>query len=258
MLNLRRGPGACALLDEQLTRAGQRCYSHLGLRPPARTAGIGAAPAKSYGSYGSHGHTVIRRLGAAPPCRATCRHRSLPPGRTNERRSRPVRRVIQITCFNVHKVTLNPIAFRTSSLGFNTKRATCPLGATPAYGHTVIRRLGTAPPGRAHAPKVGILRRVWGRVLCSTSSVFWETPEQSCCHSRIGWSNPVASTYWANPIGQAIKRGWGEPSNEVGRARAGAERVRHGERKLRRSNPKPSTSRSILLMNFIKAPYTKL
>ena len=27
-------------------------------------------PAESYGSYGSYGHTVIRRLGTAPPCRA--------------------------------------------------------------------------------------------------------------------------------------------------------------------------------------------
>ena len=38
VLNLRRGPGAYALLsraDGQLTRAGQRYYSHLGLR--ART-----------------------------------------------------------------------------------------------------------------------------------------------------------------------------------------------------------------------------
>ena len=39
MLNLRRGPGAYALLsraDGQLTRAGQHYYSHLGLRPPSR------------------------------------------------------------------------------------------------------------------------------------------------------------------------------------------------------------------------------
>ena len=39
MLNLRRGPGAYALLsraDGQLTRAGQRYYSHLGLRPPSK------------------------------------------------------------------------------------------------------------------------------------------------------------------------------------------------------------------------------
>ena len=36
-------------------------------------------------------------------------------------------------------------------------------------------------------------RRVWGRsaVQHCASSVFWETPGQSCCHSRIGWSNPV-------------------------------------------------------------------
>ena len=41
VLNLRRGPGAYALLsraDGQLTRAGQHYYSHLGLRPPARTS----------------------------------------------------------------------------------------------------------------------------------------------------------------------------------------------------------------------------
>ena len=39
VLNLRRGPGAYALLsraDGQLTRAGQHYYSHLGLRPPSR------------------------------------------------------------------------------------------------------------------------------------------------------------------------------------------------------------------------------
>ena len=38
-------------------------------------------------------------------------------------------------------------------------------------------------------------RRVWGRsaVQHCASSVFWETPGQSCCHSRIGWSNPVAT-----------------------------------------------------------------
>ena len=39
MLNLRRGAGAYALLartDGQLTRAGQRYYSHLGLRPPTK------------------------------------------------------------------------------------------------------------------------------------------------------------------------------------------------------------------------------
>ena len=39
MLNLRRGPGAYALLlraDGQLTRPGQRYYSHLGLRPPSK------------------------------------------------------------------------------------------------------------------------------------------------------------------------------------------------------------------------------
>ena len=38
-LNLRRRPGAYALLsrtDGQLTRAGQHCYSYLGLRPPSR------------------------------------------------------------------------------------------------------------------------------------------------------------------------------------------------------------------------------
>ena len=41
VLNLRRGPGAYALLsraDGQLTRAGQHYYSHLCLRPPARTS----------------------------------------------------------------------------------------------------------------------------------------------------------------------------------------------------------------------------
>ena len=39
VLNLRRGAGAYALLsraDGQLTRAGQRYYSHLGLRPPSK------------------------------------------------------------------------------------------------------------------------------------------------------------------------------------------------------------------------------
>ena len=39
LLNLRRGPGAYALLsraDGQLTRAGQHYYSHLGLRPPSK------------------------------------------------------------------------------------------------------------------------------------------------------------------------------------------------------------------------------
>ena len=39
VLNLRRGPGAYALLscaDGQLTWAGQRYYSHLGLRPPSK------------------------------------------------------------------------------------------------------------------------------------------------------------------------------------------------------------------------------
>ena len=39
VLNLRRGPGADALLsraDGQLTRAGQHYYSHLGLRPPSK------------------------------------------------------------------------------------------------------------------------------------------------------------------------------------------------------------------------------
>ena len=39
MLNLRRGPGAYALLsraDGQLTRAGQHYYFHLGLRPPSK------------------------------------------------------------------------------------------------------------------------------------------------------------------------------------------------------------------------------
>ena len=39
MLNLRRGPGAYALVsraDGQLTRAGQHYYSHLGLRPPSK------------------------------------------------------------------------------------------------------------------------------------------------------------------------------------------------------------------------------
>ena len=39
VLNLRRGPGAYALLsrtDGQLTRAGQHYYSYLGLRPPSR------------------------------------------------------------------------------------------------------------------------------------------------------------------------------------------------------------------------------
>ena len=39
VLNLRRGPGAYALLSRagrQLTRAGQHYYSHLGLRPPSR------------------------------------------------------------------------------------------------------------------------------------------------------------------------------------------------------------------------------
>ena len=47
---------------------------HIPVAPPARQSlpGIGAArqPAESYGSYGSYGHTVIRRLGTAPPCRA--------------------------------------------------------------------------------------------------------------------------------------------------------------------------------------------
>ena len=39
VLNLRRGPGAYALLsraDGQLTWAGQHYYSHLGLRPPSK------------------------------------------------------------------------------------------------------------------------------------------------------------------------------------------------------------------------------
>ena len=39
VLNLRRGPGAYALLsraDGQLTRAGQHYYSHLGLQPPSK------------------------------------------------------------------------------------------------------------------------------------------------------------------------------------------------------------------------------
>ena len=39
VLNLHRGAGAYALLartDGQLTRAGQRYYSHLGLRPPTK------------------------------------------------------------------------------------------------------------------------------------------------------------------------------------------------------------------------------
>ena len=39
VLNLRRGPGAYALLSRangQLTRAGQHYYSHLGLRPPSK------------------------------------------------------------------------------------------------------------------------------------------------------------------------------------------------------------------------------
>ena len=39
LMNLRRGPGVYALLlraDGQLTRAGQRYYSHLSLRPPSR------------------------------------------------------------------------------------------------------------------------------------------------------------------------------------------------------------------------------
>ena len=39
VLNLRRGPGAYALLsraDGQLTRAGQHYYPHLGLRPPSK------------------------------------------------------------------------------------------------------------------------------------------------------------------------------------------------------------------------------
>ena len=39
MLNLRRGPWAYALLsraDGQLTRAGQRYYSHLGPRPSSK------------------------------------------------------------------------------------------------------------------------------------------------------------------------------------------------------------------------------
>ena len=49
---------------------------------PRHLPGIGATrqPAESYGSYGSYGHTVIRRLGTAPPA-APARHRSLP-GRT--------------------------------------------------------------------------------------------------------------------------------------------------------------------------------
>ena len=41
VLNLRRGPGAYALLlraDGQLTRAGQHCCSHLALGLPARTS----------------------------------------------------------------------------------------------------------------------------------------------------------------------------------------------------------------------------
>ena len=38
VLNLRRGPGAYALLSraDGLTRAGQHYYSHLGLRPPSK------------------------------------------------------------------------------------------------------------------------------------------------------------------------------------------------------------------------------
>ena len=49
-LNLRRGPGAYALLlraDGQLTRAGQHYYSHLGLRPPARLRLQPASSARS-------------------------------------------------------------------------------------------------------------------------------------------------------------------------------------------------------------------
>ena len=36
-------------------------------------------------------------------------------------------------------------------------------------------------------------RRVWGRsaVQHCASSVFWETPGQSCAHARIEWGNPV-------------------------------------------------------------------
>ena len=52
---------------------------------PASEPGLGATrqPAESYGSYGSYGHTVIRRLGTAPPA-APAWHRSLlaaPPAR---------------------------------------------------------------------------------------------------------------------------------------------------------------------------------
>ena len=80
------------------------CYkipgASLASKPPCRTtcpASEPRQPAESYGSYGSYGHTVIRRLGTAPP----------PPGIG----ATPARRVIQITCFNVHKVDIKSYRF---------------------------------------------------------------------------------------------------------------------------------------------------
>ena len=70
-LNLRRGPGAYALLsraDGQLTRAGQHYYSHLGLRPLARTSTT-TSPSSARGPTTTSCCATGRRSSCAP-CRA--------------------------------------------------------------------------------------------------------------------------------------------------------------------------------------------
>ena len=70
VLNLRRGPGAYALLsraDGQLTRAGQHYYSHLGLRPPSKDF--------DYNQPSARGPTTTSccatgRRSSCAPCRA--------------------------------------------------------------------------------------------------------------------------------------------------------------------------------------------
>ena len=66
VLHLRRGPEAYALLsraDGQLTRAGQRYYSHLGLRPPNKARTQYVVHAEGLGGRGGRRGGVVRRVG---------------------------------------------------------------------------------------------------------------------------------------------------------------------------------------------------
>ena len=65
-------------------------------------------------------------------------------------------------------------------------------------------------------------RRVWGRsaVQHCASSVFWETPGQSCAHTRIEWGNPVPTPGLSGAIlpTPGLRLRWKNPNLGAGSA----------------------------------------